>query len=188
MTIYLLLFANSKKNSYHQDVNKLYKMNRHLLSNFTGSLNESWKSDISVHKMNISILWLWGGGFRKRRRHHNKSQDQCSTLKNYLEVIIPKIVYPGKKPNDWSLDVEAKSRHWETLPSITAEWKQVKEDDYAISEQWNWWNLVSQVIVSHILSYCPWELQLLLAFPSLSFPGAHALLQPCMHWLAPLYA
>lgn len=129
-----------------------------------------------------------GGGFRKRRRHHNKSQDQCSTLKNYLEVIIPKIGYPGKKPNDWSLDVEAKSRHWETLPSVTAEWKQVMEDDYAISEQWNWWNSVWQVIVSHILSYCPWELQLLLAFPSLSFPGAHALLQPRMHWPAPLYA
>lgn len=94
MTIHLWLFANSKEFSYLQGVNKPSNMNCHSQSNFTGSPKETQKSDISVHKVSI-LIYLWGVGSGKR--HHHNSQDQRSTLLDYLEASSPKIVCPGKK-------------------------------------------------------------------------------------------
>ena len=93
-----------------------------------------------------------GGWFQKKKKTPQQLTRPTFNLAELLRSNQSQNSLPWKKTNDWSLDVEAKSRHWETLLQITAEWKQVKEDNYAMSEQWNGWNLVHKELCPR---FCP---------------------------------
>lgn len=75
-------------------------MNRQSQSNFTESLNEDRKSDISVHKVNISILELWGTGSRKRKKTPQQLTRPTFNLAELLRSNQSQNSLPWKKTRD----------------------------------------------------------------------------------------